>query len=108
LPWQTGGVGAGSIAAATTQQLPWPPLTINNIPNPTAVNLLPTYTNTAPAETLSMSTPTFTANGAVSTASAGNGWANPNDTGGGPTTVAGCTYPDPWNAIDAPMPTAPC
>jgi len=105
--WQTGGAGAGSIAAATSEELPWPPTTIAHISTPGAVSLLPTYTNTAPAETLTMAA-IITVNGAQITASAGNGWENPNDTGGGPTAVAGCTYPDPWDALTAAMPTAPC
>ncbi|KIJ51370.1 glycoside hydrolase family 5 protein [Sphaerobolus stellatus SS14] len=107
--WQTGGVGAGSIAADASVQFPWPPLTIANIELTNAVSLLPTYTNTVtPAITLPTPTLTFTTKGSVKTVSAGNGWANQNDNAGDPTTVAGCTYPDPWDATSATMPTAPC
>ncbi|KAF8525997.1 glycoside hydrolase family 5 protein [Hysterangium stoloniferum] len=103
--WQTGGAGAGTIAPSLSSEFPWPPASIAGVE---AVSLLPTYTNTGPIETLPMPTFTFSAQGQVSTVSAGSGWLNPQDTQPGVTPVAGCTYPDPWDATDAPLPTAAC
>lgn len=102
--WQTGGAGAGNIDPTVSNSFPWPPLTVAGIADPSAVSLLPTYTSTAPIETLPTQTFMFTTNGDIKTVvSAGNGWANPTDTQSGPTTVSGCTYPDPWDAL---MPSA--
>jgi len=106
--WQTGGAGAGTIAPMLSSEFPWPPMTMAGVVPSDQVSLLPTYTNTAPIETLSMPTYTFSAQGHVSTVSAGDGWLNPQDTQPGVTAVAGCTYPDPWDATDAPLPTAVC
>ncbi|TCD64393.1 hypothetical protein EIP91_004141 [Steccherinum ochraceum] len=97
-PWQTGGAGAGSIAASASAQLPWPPASITKAN--AAGSLLPTYTATASIITLSPS--------AVATNAAtknGDGWFNAQDNSPMVTTVAGCTYPDAWSAADLPVPT---
>ncbi|KAF8589506.1 glycoside hydrolase family 5 protein [Ramaria rubella] len=108
--WQTGGSGAGTIQAAVSSQFGvWPPPTMAGITPTNQVALLPTYTNTAPIETLPMPTYSFTTNGKTSTISEGNGWVDNQDTLGGVTTVAGCTYPDAWNAASGvALPTAAC
>ena len=73
------------------------------------VPLMPTYTDTATVETLPMPTYTFTTGKATRTISAGDGWLDAQDTQGGQTAIAGCTYPDPWNAASGvALPTAPC
>ncbi|PSS05560.1 hypothetical protein PHLCEN_2v3730 [Hermanssonia centrifuga] len=101
--WQTGGSGAGTIApTATTDFAQFPPTTIAGVPAG-QVPLLPTYTQTKAPVTLPP--PTFTAS---VTASIGNGWVDASDTAQMNTAVAGCTYPDAWNAIASPVPTAAC
>ncbi|KAG6849606.1 hypothetical protein H0H93_006963 [Arthromyces matolae] len=97
--WQTGGVGAGTIAPSSTSNYPWPPATISNAG--AAANLLPTYTPTGTI--VSLPPPTLTASATVSV-DPGNGWYNAQDTLGAPTPIAGCTYPDPWDAIDVAVP----
>lgn len=98
-PWQTGGVGAGTIAPSSTSNFPWPPATISHVGVPG--NQLPTYTPTGTI--VSLAPPTLTAS-ATASVDVGNGWFDSQDTGGAPTPIAGCTYPDPWNAIDATVP----
>ncbi|KAG6816658.1 hypothetical protein H0H87_004301 [Tephrocybe sp. NHM501043] len=101
--WQTGGVGAGTIAASSTSSYPWPPATISNVGVPGS--LLPTYTSTGTVATLAP--PTLTASPTKSI-DVGNGWFNAQDNGGAPTPIAGCTYPlNSWDAIDAAVPP-PC
>lgn len=97
-PWQTGGVGAGATAAAVADTYPWPPIAISNGAAPA---LLPSYTPTAPIPTL----PPITFTPAPTpTADVGDGWFNAADTTGAMTEIAGCVYPDAWNAIDAAIP----
>lgn len=96
--WQTGGVGAGTIAASATAAFPWPPAAISNVGAP--VNLLPTYTPTGSIVSLPPPTLTPTPTKSVDV----DGWFNSKDTAGAPTPVAGCTYPDSWDAIDAAIP----
>ncbi|KAI5120169.1 hypothetical protein M0805_008436 [Coniferiporia weirii] len=101
--WQTGGAGAGTISADILASFSaWPPETISQVTGD--VSLMPTYTSTVTLSTLPPDT--FTA--APSTLSVGNGWADPSDTASGVTEVAGCTYPDPWSALDVALPTALC
>ncbi|CAA7271152.1 unnamed protein product [Cyclocybe aegerita] len=100
-PWQTGT--PSSIPEASSSQFPWPPVTISSAI--VQVNLLPTYTNTAPIITLPPAT--FTAAPSSITASA-DGWFNHQDTEGGITTVAGCPYPSEYDGIFSVIPTAPC
>jgi glucan 1,3-beta-glucosidase len=89
--WQTGGAGAGTIAASATAGLGWPPVSISNAG---AATLLPTYTPTGPVPTLPP--PTFTLTGSGATATAGDGWANPSDTAGLMVPISTCSYLDPW------------
>ncbi|KAF7315004.1 Glycoside hydrolase family 5 protein [Mycena indigotica] len=106
--WQTGGAGAGTIAAAATRQWgQWPPTTLSH-----AGDILPTYANTGAVPTLVYALPTPTAiktESAAPTASRmGNGWANAGDTAGAIAPGSGCSYPNAWNALSLPPPTATC
>ncbi|KAH9484569.1 putative glucan 1,3-beta-glucosidase D [Psilocybe cubensis] len=100
-PWQTGT--PSSIPASSTSSFPWPPTTISGAG--VSINLLPTYTDTAPIITLPPAT--FTAAPSSITAPA-NGWFNMQDTEGGITTVDGCPYPSEYDGIFSVVPTAPC
>lgn len=99
LPWQTGGAGAGTIAPSSTIQYPWPPPTISNVG--VAASLLPTYTPTA--SIVSLPPPTLSPT-PTKKVDVGSGWFNNQDTAPAPTSIAGCTYPDAWNAINAAVP----
>ncbi|KAJ7487053.1 hypothetical protein FB451DRAFT_1535445 [Mycena latifolia] len=108
--WQTGGTGAGTIAASVTAQFGvWPPATISYV-DPVALTVLPTYTATGAVSTLAYITPSATGSTAsvTPTASIGGGWADAGDTAPGITAVAGCTYPDAWDALSLPPPIALC
>ncbi|KAJ6528919.1 hypothetical protein B0H19DRAFT_1194126 [Mycena capillaripes] len=107
--WQTGGAGAGTIAASSTDEFGvWPPATISNV-DAGALTLLPTYTATGSVTTLTYVTPTGSGSAAPSaTASIGDGWFDKGDTAPGVTAVAGCTYPAAWIALSLPAPTALC
>jgi hypothetical protein len=98
-PYMTGGAGAGAAAAGA---YPWPPTAINGVG--AAATALPAYTPTGTIATLPV--PTFTGSSGQSISS-GNGWFDADDTAPAPTPIAGCTYPDPWNAEDAANP-GPC
>ncbi len=93
-PWMTGGVGAGTITAAAAGT-PFPPAEIVGVDVP--ADQLPQYTSTGTVVTL-----------AGPTASAGatrvSGWYDAQDTGLAPTTIPGCDYPNPWDALDAAIP----
>ena len=91
--WQTGGVGAGMIAAAETANLAWPPLSMSA---GGAVVDLPAYTPTGVISTLPVPTFTATVNGQATTFDAGNGWANAADNTPMYRPVPTCTYLDPW------------
>ncbi|KAL0061434.1 hypothetical protein AAF712_011728 [Marasmius tenuissimus] len=99
-PWMTGGAGAGTIAATATAGLSWPPASINGVPA-ASMAFAPTYTPTGSVATLSG--PSVTKG-----ASSVRGWFNTADTAGAPTTIPGCSYPDPWNAQDANLPATQC
>ncbi|KAF7366076.1 Glycoside hydrolase family 5 protein [Mycena venus] len=108
--WQTGGAGAGTIAASFTEEFgQWPPATISNV-DPAAMTVLPTYTATGSIPTLTFITPSVTGTAAVvtPTVSIVNGWFDAADTTPAITTVAGCTYPAAWSALSLPAPTARC
>ncbi|RPD62162.1 glycoside hydrolase [Lentinus tigrinus ALCF2SS1-7] len=94
--WQTGGSGAGTIAAtalASFSQYPPPALSNVNGANPTQ---LPMYTATSAVPTLP--TPSFSA----ATTTGGDGWADPADTSLAAVQIAGCVYPDAWGpAVDS-------
>ena len=93
--WMTGGAGAGQMQTS----YPWPPATINQAPADVAG--LPTYTSTGAIHTLPV--PTFTGSAGNPIVS-GNGWFDADDNTPAPTPIAGCTYPDPWNALTAVVP----
>jgi glucan 1,3-beta-glucosidase len=99
-PWMTGGPGAGDIPPSVTADLPWPPPSLNA---GTPVSLLPTYTPTGTIPTLPP--PSLTATPTTSV-DVGNGWYNPQDTTSAMTPVAGCSYPDAWDATAVPVPPA--
>ncbi|KAI0079030.1 glycoside hydrolase [Panus rudis PR-1116 ss-1] len=90
-PWQTGGSGAGTIAATAVASLSqYPPPVISNADGP--ASLLPQYTSISPEPTLPVATYS------AATASSGDGWADPSDTALAVAPVPGCIYPDAWNA----------
>jgi hypothetical protein len=97
--WMTGGAGAGTIAAAQTASYPYPPASLSQ---GSAVAQLPLYTSTGAIITLPAPTPTDLRGSAIGTA---NGWHNTNDNQPAPTPIVGCTYPDPWDALTAAIPT---
>ncbi|KII95444.1 glycoside hydrolase family 5 protein [Plicaturopsis crispa FD-325 SS-3] len=96
--WQTGGVGAGTIAASATAAFPYPPASLSGVDGGVAATALPSYASTGSVVTLPP--PTLTV-----AASTGDGWFDTADTAGGVTVVAGCTYPDAWSAVGIPVPT---
>ncbi|KAF7306449.1 Glycoside hydrolase family 5 protein [Mycena indigotica] len=105
--WQTGGAGAGNIQS----RMQWPPATLSNQKG----NILLTYTPTAAITSLMYVMPTVTPTGSASasvasmpSASMGSGWANLADTTLAAAPIAGCTYPNAWNAIGLPAPTVAC
>ncbi|KAJ6565741.1 glycoside hydrolase superfamily, partial [Mycena sp. CBHHK59/15] len=106
--WQTGGAGAGTIAASAS--VPWPPVAISHVAGGVAAALLPTYTATGAVPTLTYVTPSMGASAAGSvstptpTVSVGNGWFAAGDTAGTVTPVVGCTYPDAWDAVTVTVP----
>ncbi|KAI0919436.1 hypothetical protein AcV7_006173 [Taiwanofungus camphoratus] len=101
--WQTGGPGAGTIAASSLATYSvWPPTTLANV-NAASLTLLPQYTPTA--SVVSLPPPSsYTA----ATASVDGGWADAQDVMSAPTPIAGCAYPDAWSAVGSPIPTAGC
>lgn len=104
--YQTGGPGAGTIVASSISSYgQYPPTSINGLPSGATQSLLPTYTSTSAVPTLPP--PTFSPSPSPSV-SAGNGWFDSGDTGLAPTQVQGCTYPNAWDAVSSPMPTALC
>ncbi|KAM0745809.1 glycoside hydrolase [Meredithblackwellia eburnea MCA 4105] len=105
--WQTGGAGAGTIlATAQVNSYVWPPTAIGL--TPTRVTHFPTYTPTGTPITLHGTTPTAYPTGFTSTVGPGGGWAQPTDTAGWYTPVAGCSYLNPWSGVGAAVPTAAC
>ncbi|KAJ3996200.1 glycoside hydrolase family 5 protein [Lentinula boryana] len=102
--WQTGGAGAGTIAATATAEFGiWPPAQISGV----AVDqmaFVPTYTPTGSVATLPP--PTLTAT--TRSISEGNGWFDLSDTTSAATAIAGCSYPDAWDAISATVPATVC
>ncbi|GBE80896.1 Probable glucan 1,3-beta-glucosidase [Sparassis crispa] len=102
--WQTGGAGAGTIAATSVATYGvWPPTTMAGVPAQ-SVLMLPQYTGTAGVSTL----PAPTALTSVATVPVGSGWYDAGDTASAVTTISGCTYPDAWYALSSAIPTAGC
>ncbi|PVF96710.1 glycoside hydrolase [Serendipita vermifera] len=98
-PWQTGGVGAGSIQAGQTETLTWPPTSLN--PNYPVAQYLPTYTPTGTHTTLAV--PRITASGV----DPGDGWFNDEDNAALMVPIEGCSYPDAYEGALLPQPTVP-
>jgi aryl-phospho-beta-D-glucosidase BglC (GH1 family) len=98
--WQTGGAGAGTIAASETVSYPWPPATLSGLSAAVYADV-PTYTPTSGISTLppAQLTPS---------ASEGAGWFNAKDTASAMITVSGCSYPNAWDSAGAVAPTALC
>ncbi|KAL7281935.1 hypothetical protein ACG7TL_003402 [Trametes sanguinea] len=89
-PWQTGGAGAGDIAATAVASFSqYPPPEISNVSGEDPAQL-PVYTATSAVPTLP--TPTFSA----ATVTGGDGWADPADTSLAVVQIAGCAYPNAW------------
>ncbi|KAJ7490539.1 exo-beta-1,3-glucanase [Mycena latifolia] len=103
LPASATGAGPTTIDATQTSLHAFPPTTLMPSFAGTQVSLLPTYTATGTVKTLFA--PTFTA---APSAAVGTGWNNSADTALAYVAVAGCTYPDTWDAINATVPTATC
>src|ERR1700722_13871325 len=103
LPYQTGD-GSGTIDAADVANYGlWPPTSIGLVADAT---LLPTYTPTGPVPTLPTETfPTPTPSVSID---GGDGWYNSAGTSSGMITVAGCPYPNAWDATAVPVPVAVC
>ena len=97
--WMTGGADAGTIVSSQTELYPWPPTDLQG----TDVSILPYYTSTGSIATLPA--PTFTGTSGKTISAGDDGWFNVNDNEPGPTPIPGCAYPDPWNAVDVPVPT---
>ncbi|KAL1727248.1 glycoside hydrolase family 5 protein [Schizophyllum commune] len=103
-PWATGGAGAGELAAT----YPWPPATINAVDGAQApATALPTYTATGSVPTLPV-TATFSDARSIGGDGAGSGWYATQDSAPAVTPVAGCEYPDSWDALDVPLPATTC
>ncbi|KAG0152493.1 hypothetical protein CROQUDRAFT_667334 [Cronartium quercuum f. sp. fusiforme G11] len=105
-PWQTGGAGAGQIAAtAAGANAVFPPVQIQGGPNAGSLSAtaLPSYVATGTPVILKATPPT-----GVSSAAVGNGWAQPTDTAKWYVPQAGCTYPDPWGGVGIAPPTPVC
>ncbi|KAJ3731574.1 glycoside hydrolase family 5 protein [Lentinula guzmanii] len=102
--WQTGGAGAGTIAATATAEFGiWPPVQISGVAAD-QMAFVPTYTPTGSVATLPP--PTLTAT--TRSVSEGNGWFDLSDTTSAATAIAGCSYPDAWDAISATVPATVC
>lgn len=99
----TGGAGAGTINPTQAASHTFPPATLGPSFSGTQIPLLPTYTPTGSLKTLPA--PTFTA---PPSADVGNGWNNPSDKDLAYVPIAGCQYPDAWNAVNASLPSSPC
>ncbi|TFK27597.1 glycoside hydrolase [Coprinopsis marcescibilis] len=99
----TGGAAAGTLDPIRAASHTFPPATILPSFTGTQVALLPTYTPTGTLRTLFA--PTFTA---APSAVVGTGWTNPEDSSLANVPVAGCSYPDAWDAVDVPLPDATC
>jgi glucan 1,3-beta-glucosidase len=102
--YQTGGPGAGTFLEAQVASYgQWPPSSMSGV---TIMSGLPVYVQTGTPITLTAPTPTSypPSYSPTGTISVGNGWANPNDTVSAYVPIAGCNYPNPWNATNSPYP----
>ncbi|PVF96563.1 glycoside hydrolase [Serendipita vermifera] len=92
---QVGGPGAGE-NVPTLDSYVWPPTSVTGYEN---ANRLPRYTPTGAISTMPVPTSTGSAN-----VNWGTGWNNPDDTDLMNVPIAGCEYPDPWDALNATIP----
>ncbi|KAF9564152.1 glycoside hydrolase family 5 protein [Agrocybe pediades] len=99
----TGGFGAGTIVPAQSTSHSFPPTSLAPSFTGTQVALLPRYTPTGTLKTLFA--PTFTS---APSAVVGTGWNNPQDTQPAYVPIAGCSYPNAWDAVNATLPTTTC
>ncbi|KAJ3900736.1 glycoside hydrolase family 5 protein [Lentinula edodes] len=99
----TGGAGAGTVLPAQTSSHVFPPPSLAPSFAETQMTLLPTYTPTGTVKTLFA--PSFTS---APSASVGTGWNNTADTSSAYVPVAGCSYPDSWDAVNTSLPATPC
>jgi glucan 1,3-beta-glucosidase len=99
----TGGVGAGTLDPVQSASHTFPPPTISPSFSGTQISLLPTYTPTGSLKTLFA--PTFTA---APTATVGTGWNNANDNAPAYVPISGCSYPNPWDAVNSSLPSTTC
>lgn len=97
----TGGSPNPTIDASEQALNAFPPKTLAPSIGSGQMSLLPTLTQTGTPITLA--TPSHDASVTI-----GNGWANPSDTVGAYVTVAGCSYPDEYNAQSDAVPNAAC
>ncbi|KAF8182287.1 exo-beta-1,3-glucanase [Pholiota molesta] len=99
----TGGAGAGTIDSVQSASHTFPPATISPSFSGTALALLPTYTPTGSLK--SLFAPTFTA---APSATVGTGWNNAADNQPAYVPISGCSYPNAWDAVTAPLPSTTC
>ncbi|PPR05392.1 hypothetical protein CVT24_008006 [Panaeolus cyanescens] len=99
----TGGPGAGTLDPAQSTLHAFPPAMVSPSFTGTQVALLPTYTPTGTIKTLFA--PTFTA---APSAVVGTGWTNPDDKQLAFVPIAGCSYPNAWDAVNATLPQTVC
>jgi len=91
----TGGAGANDIPASASNAYPWPPRSFTNV-GAGQMTLLPQYTTTGTPVT--MPPATYTSPGSTETISAGNGWANAQNTQAAFVPISGCDYPPEYSA----------
>lgn len=108
--WQTGGAGAGVIDASQLSQWgAWPPATIGTYGATLATAFLPTFTPTQAIITQpSGPSPTSFPSGYSRSVNIGSGWVQASDSQLMFTPIAGCTYPNAWSGLGAPVPTSVC
>jgi glucan 1,3-beta-glucosidase len=100
----TGTLSGAQIGADPTTNPPtltsysWPPDSLAGTP----MAQLAQYTVGGPVPTLPV--PTFSGSAASATVTLGNGWNDASDTTLMATPVAGCAYPDAWDALTATAP----
>jgi glucan 1,3-beta-glucosidase len=96
-PYQVGGGDGTVVASAQAAFGQWPPPTISAFPPTMDFALAPTYTASAPIETLTVTYPaTLTSLATSAKTATATGWWNTNDNRPRYTSVADCVYPDPW------------
>jgi hypothetical protein len=101
--WQTGGKGAGTIAADAVAQFgKWPPATISGV-DAASMTVLPTYTATGAIPTLTYAT--VAKDAATPTVTTPAGWFDKGDKTPIATAVQGCPYPDAYGAAKMELQT---